>query len=155
MRIKLHDDVEGHKAGESIDVTKARGEWLLVNGYASAEDYDDDKNPSTGVPASKDQTDPKVTKQEPLPNLREQMADGLGKPDKVDPDPVLHFVPGTHEPIELTNGKGKPKAAEDGKDDLEEEAASSDPEGAPENDPKVVQQRQKAADKVEADTPKA
>lgn len=38
MKIKLHQNVEGHVAGDEIEVTEDRAEWYVTNGYASTDD---------------------------------------------------------------------------------------------------------------------
>lgn len=37
MKLKLHSPVEGHQPGDVITVDKAKGEWLVTNGYAVEE----------------------------------------------------------------------------------------------------------------------
>jgi hypothetical protein len=38
VKIKLHQNVEGHVAGDEIEVPEDRAEWYVTNGYASVED---------------------------------------------------------------------------------------------------------------------
>lgn len=145
MRIKLHDDIEGHKSGETVDVPKERAEWYLVNGYASHADYNDDENPKTGVPAKQDPTLATNVEAKPNESLPEQMAAGLGTPEKPDADPIE----ARREPIELTNGKGNPEKAAAGKEKLEEAADATEPDQAPEADGDLVEQRAEVADDAE------
>lgn len=37
MKVKLHSDIEGGRAGDEITVSAERGRWLLERGYASSE----------------------------------------------------------------------------------------------------------------------
>lgn len=56
MKVRLHQDVEGHKANDEIDVSEDRAEWLVKQGYASIEGDDSDKTLVTDVTADKDPT---------------------------------------------------------------------------------------------------
>lgn len=150
MRIKLHDDIEGHKSGETVDVPEERAKFYLANGYASAASYNADEHPEMGVPAKIDPRLAENRKDEPNVDLRTQLADGLGKNADNDPDAVTPVPRSTGTPIELTNGKGDPAKAEKGKAGLEKAADSTDPDDAPEADPALVADRAAAADKVEA-----
>lgn len=157
MRLKLHDDVEGHKSGETVDVPEERAKWYLVNGYASAASYNDDENPSTGVPAKIDPTLADNREDKPNKGFHTQVAeDRLGVTDEVDPDP---FVPtsftSNKEPIELTNGKGDPEKAAAGKEKLEDAAVKTDPEKAPETNPELVQANAEKAETAEEGARKA
>jgi hypothetical protein len=131
-RIKLHDDIYGHKSGESIDVSQSKADWAVANGYASTSGDDTKLIQANGVPAGKDQT---LAKNREAPNkgLQEQIADGdllKADPDKDTDDvqPTLNNL----QPIELTNGKGDPAKAARGKDALEAKADQADPGDAPE-----------------------
>lgn len=149
MRIKLHDDVEGHKSGETVDVPEERAKYYLANGYASAPDYNADEHPELGVPAKIDPRLAENRKDEPNVGLRAQLADGLGKATEPDADAVTPVPRSTGDPVERTNGKGDPAKAEKGKAGLEKAADSTDPGDAPESDPALVEQRAAVADKVE------
>ena len=151
MRIKLHDDVEGHKSGETVDVEETRAKWYLANGYASAASYNDDEHPEMGVLAKHDPMLADNVKAKPNDGLRDQMAAGLGTRGEADPDPIK---PRT-EPIERTNGKGNPEKAEAGKARVEDKAADTDPADAPEADADLVDERAKVADAAEKKAVKA
>lgn len=56
MKVKLHQDVEGHKRDDEIEVDEARANWLVSQGYASIEGDETDKSLVTGVPADQDPT---------------------------------------------------------------------------------------------------
>ena len=129
MRIRLHDDVAGHKSGETVDVENDYAKWLVANGYASTS-KDADGVRATSVPADQDPTLAE-NREEPDPTLREQMAKGLGTPGSAEPDESeivpKPYVPGArdqHE-AEVFNADGDPEAAEKGKDKLEEAAVKT------------------------------
>lgn len=46
MKVKLHQQVEGHEPGDVVTVSKERGEFLVTNGYAVDAD-------ATGAPGAK------------------------------------------------------------------------------------------------------
>jgi hypothetical protein len=54
--VTLHQDVEGHKANDEIEVDDDRAAWLVAQGYASIKGDDSDKTRITDVPADKDPT---------------------------------------------------------------------------------------------------
>jgi|SRR5918999_3693914 hypothetical protein len=56
MKVKLHQDVEGHQANDTIDVDEAKAEWLVSQGYASIEGDETDKTRITGPDVEKDPT---------------------------------------------------------------------------------------------------
>lgn len=153
MRIKLHDDVEGHKSGETVDVPESRAKWLLENGYASQAGRDADGVHATSVEAKLDPTLAENRKDEPEPGLAERMDEGLGTPGFTKPDKD-ELVPQPYldrpDPIERTNGKGDPEKAEKGKEALEARAEKADPEEAVENDPEAAEEQRKENDKAEA-----
>lgn len=151
MRIKLHDDIEGHKSGETVDVPKDRADYYLVNGYASAASYNDDENPATNVTADKDPTLAENRKDKPNDGLYDQLADGLGRNGGEDTDDVKPMTAvSPHTPVELTNGKGDPEKADAGKEKLEQAAVATDSDAAPETNPELVEDNAAKADKVEA-----
>jgi len=55
MKVKLHQDVEGAKSGDSIDVPADRAKFLIQEGYASTS-KDVDGVTITSVPADIDPT---------------------------------------------------------------------------------------------------
>jgi hypothetical protein len=148
MRIKVHQDIEGVKSGQTVDVPEKRAKWLIAEGYASTA-ADSDGVHATSVDAK---LDPTLAENNDSANdsLAEQMAAGLGKPGEVDPDPVDSQYAGPPNPIEVTNGNGDPEKAEKGKAGLEAAAEKTDPEDAPETNPEAVADAQKANDKAEA-----
>lgn len=168
MRITLHDDIEGHKSGETIDVAEDRAKWYLANGYASAADYNRDEDPKMSVDAKLDPTLAKNRDDKPNADLRDQLADGLGRNRGDDTDDVRPMTKTSgHEPVELTNGKGNPEKAAAGKDEISPaspavvdsaallkegdetlDQSPTDPAGAPEQNPELVEQRAKEADKA-------
>jgi len=156
MRITLHQDVEGRKSGETVDVEEKRAEWYLQNGYASAPSYKDDEHPEMGVLAKHDPMLAENVKDEPLPDLRESMANGLGNQTEDDPDEVVPTIFTSNKtPAELTNGKGNPEKAAAGKEKLEKRLAGTDPADAVESDPELVAQREKDAAAAEGKAAKA
>ena len=55
--VKLHQDVLGHRSGETVEVDGTQGEWLVANGYASVEgESDEDKHLVTTSEAAGDPT---------------------------------------------------------------------------------------------------
>lgn len=55
--VKLHQDVLGHRSGETVEVDGTQGEWLVANGYASVEgETDEDKHLVTTSDAAGDPT---------------------------------------------------------------------------------------------------
>lgn len=149
MRLKLHDDVEGHKSGETVDVPEERAKWLLANGYASQASVDADGVHATSVPAKLDPTLAE-NREEPEKSLAVKMDEGLGLPsdepyDEKAPEPYL----ARPNPVELTNGKGDPEKAAKGKEALEARAEKTDPDDAPENNPEAVEDQREENDKAE------
>src|SRR5689334_12237033 len=129
MRVKITQDVAGHKSGESVDVDDSYGKWLVAEGYASTS-ADSDGVHATSVPA---QHDPRLAenREEPDRPLRERMANGLGMPGSEEPDdreitptPTL----ANPMPAEKFNGKGDPGKGEKGKQALERQSLSTDAE---------------------------
>jgi hypothetical protein len=157
MRIKLHDDVEGHKSGETVDVPEERAKWYLAKGYASSASYNDDEHPETNVLAKLDPTLADNREDKPNKSLPEQVAeDKVGNPTEPDADTVTPLTKTSgHVPVELSNGKGDPEKAAAGKDKVEEKQASTDPADAPELNPDLVQTRSAAADTSEEGAQKA
>jgi hypothetical protein len=153
MRLKLHDDVEGHKSGETVEVPEERAKWLLENGYASQTGRDADGVHATSVEAKLDPTLAENRKDKPERDLAERMAEGLGTPGSAKPDP-REMAPKPYldrpNPIELTNGKGDPAKAANGKEALEARAEKADPEDAVENDPAAAEEQREENDKAEA-----
>ena len=158
MRLTLHDDVEGHKSGETVDVPEERAKWLLAQGYASAASYNRDEDPAAGgVLAKHDPTLADNREDGPNKSLPEQVAeDKLGNRAEEDPDA---FEPTTFTsnktPVELTNGKGDPEKAAKGKARLADKADSTDATDAPETNPELVETRSDAADTSEEGAQKA
>lgn len=157
MRIKLHDDVEGHKSGETVDVPEERAKWYLANGYASAASYNDDEHPETGVLAKHDPMLAENVKEKPNKDFHTQVAeDHLGVSPEVDEDVVVPTTfTSNKEPVELTNGKGNPEKAAAGKAKLEEAAVKTDSDEAPETNPELVEANAKKADTAEEGAQKA
>lgn len=156
MRIKVHDDIEGVKSGQTVDVPEERAKWYLANGYASSSTYNDEEHPESGVVAKLDPTLAENREDKPNDTLPEQIDAGVARATKVDPDVVTpHKTPADlFTPVETTNAKGDPDKAEPGKDKAEDKAAAKDPEDATENDPELQEQRAEVADKREAQTEK-
>jgi len=156
MRVKLHQEAEGRKPGETVDVPEERAKWLVAEGYASTT-ADADGVHATSVPA---QHDPRLAanREEPDATLHEQMADGLGMPgsgehdeSEITPTPTLAYP----DPIERTNGKGDPEKGDAGKEVLERKAVATDAEEqAVEENPELAAKATKAGDKVEASSQK-
>lgn len=151
MRIKLHQDVEGRKAGETVDVPEKRAKWLLAEGYASTS-ADSDGVHATSVPAD---LDPRLAenREKPDDSLRKQLSEGLGTPRPEDADPnektPKPFIPDAEGSMveEVYNVKGDPEKAAKGRETIEKAAArqneetsdelafEEDPENAPEPEP--------------------
>lgn len=156
MRVKLHQEAEGRKPGETVDVPEERAKWLVAQGYASTA-ADADGVHATSVPAQHDPT-LAANREEPDPSLAKQMAAGLGmpgsgeeNPNEITPKPALAYP----DPVERTNGQGDPEKGEAGKAVLERKAAATDAEEqAVEENPELVERAQKANDKVEASSQK-
>ena len=152
MRVKLHDDVEGHKSGETVDVPDERAKWLVANGYASTA-ADADGVHATSVPAKDDPT--LAENREPAnESLDVQSARGDFKWDesKVEEDPVRPSErPGNTHP-EITNGEGDPEKGAKGKEALEKAAAQTDPAEATENGGELFAKNRKANDRAEKRT---
>jgi hypothetical protein len=158
MRIKLHDDVEGHKSGETVDVPEERAKWYLANGYASAASYNRDEDPvAGGVLAKNDPTLASNRSDEPNKTLPEVVAerDGWASAVSEDADDFAPTPRAERAPIEATNGKGDPEKAAKGKAALEEKADATDATDAPESNPDLVEQRSDAADTSEEGARKA
>jgi hypothetical protein len=155
MRVKLHQEAEAKKPGETVDVEEGRGKWLVAEGYASTP-ADADGVHATSVP---EQHDPRLAqnREKPDPTLREQMADGLGMPGSGEPDPN-EIEPHPHldrpDPVERTNGQGDPEKGAKGKEVLERKALATDSSDAVEEDPDVIEEVRKDNDKVEASSQK-
>jgi hypothetical protein len=159
VQMRLHQDVEGKKAGETADVPPERADFLEQEGYAvrtrGGEKLDGVYR--TSVPADKD---PRLAENAEAPNtdLRTQMAEGLGltDPEAEDADdvrPALEHPEDYHVP-ELNNAEGDFDKGMEGKVKVEEKAVavSEDadvvsPEVAGET-PEIAKER---ADKVEQD----
>lgn len=127
MRIKLHQDVEGHKAGETVEVKAERAKWLVAQGYASTS-KDADGVRATSVPADDDPT-LATNREDAGEGLRERMAAGLGTPGSAEVDdseisPVPTIPDATK--IEMTNGEGDPEKAATGRDALEAAAVKTE-----------------------------
>ena len=155
-RVKLPQDAEGHKSGETVDIDASRAKWLVTEGYASTA-ADADGVHATSVPA---QHDPRLAenREDPDPTLREQMAAGLGLPGsgehdeaEVTPVPTLAYP----DPIERSNGKGDQAKGNAGKDVLERKAVATDAEEqAVELNPELAAEATAEGDKVEASSEK-
>lgn len=61
MKLKMHQDVLGHKSGDEVEVDGTQAEWLVKEGYASVADGEDeyaqeDKHLVTSAEAKDDPT---------------------------------------------------------------------------------------------------
>jgi len=70
MKVKLHQDVEGAKSGDSIDVPADRAKFLIQEGYASTS-KDVDGVTITSVPADIDPTLAE-NREEPQPHVQDR-----------------------------------------------------------------------------------
>ena len=162
VQMRLHQDVEGKKAGETADVPPERADFYEQEGYAVKVRGADkvDGVYRTSVPASKD---PRLAENADDPNegLHDQLASGLGKPgtleDTDDVRPTLAHPEDYHSP-ELLNVSGNLAKAEAGKEKAEDKAVEQDPEKAPEEageTPAVAEKKadsgEQAAEKADAD----
>lgn len=154
-RVTLHDDIEGHKSGETVDVPAERAEYYLVNGYASTPSYNREEHAEAGVKSYKN--DPTLAENRedgPNPDVRDQLADpdnDLGRySDREDTDDVRPVVDVVN-PVELTNGDGDPEAGMKGKARVEKrQVEKTDPEDATEVSEETQETRTESADKLEA-----
>lgn len=126
MRVKLHQDIEGRKAGETVDVPDSRAKWLVAEGYASTSSKDDHRTGPTSVKADLDPRRAENVKGKPNDSLPEQMAAGLGTPTEPDPDPVNPPALDNPQPVERTNAKGDPAKGDAGKEKLEAAAEAAE-----------------------------
>lgn len=153
--MKLHQDVEGHKAGETVDVPLKRARFYEQEGYAVPVDGplgdDVDGVYKTSVKAKDDPrlADNQTKTGGPNASLREQLAEGLGTPTTPQADPVGEVALDRPDPVERTNGEGNPVAAEKGKARAEDKAEDTDPEEAPEVAGETPDDAEAKADKGE------
>jgi hypothetical protein len=151
MRIRLHQDIFGHKSGETIDYDATQAKWAVKEGYASTA-ADADGVHATSVPAKNDPRLAENVKGDANPTLHEQIEAGVltpGEPDKDEVYPTLQHPEDYHVP-ELTNGKGDPDKGEAGKAPLEAKAEKTDPEDAVEftGTPESVEKANDATEKA-------
>lgn len=119
MKVTLHQDAEGKKAGESVDVPTSRAKWLITEGYASA---------GKDVDAATAEDDPRLPENAGNPNksFAEQVEDGFpaeADPNERAPKPKLD----NPDPIERVNVEGDPEKAAKGKDKLADSTPEVDP----------------------------
>ena len=128
MRLKLHQDIEGKKAGQTAEVPEERARFYLAEGYASTS-ADQDGVHATSVKAK---LDPRLAENAGDANrtLGEQHADGLVIAGEPNPDPVPTEPYVAPNPVERTNGEGNPETAEKGKEAAEKAADRTDPSDA-------------------------
>lgn len=118
MRITLHDDIEGHKSGETVDVPEDRATYYLMNGYASRPSFNRDEHPESATFPKDDQTLAENRKDEKTygrEDLFREMGDGLAQGDNVhyeeDPVVVPSLNPHGVVPPEVDNGQEQRKTA--------------------------------------------
>lgn len=121
MKVTLHQDAEGKKAGEIVDVPTSRAKWLVSEGYATA-------NKELDAPTAEDDPTVAANAPEPHKSLGEQLENGLGMATEPDPDETVPAPAlANPTPIEATNAKGDIEAADKGKAKIEAKVATPEP----------------------------
>jgi len=149
MRVKITQDIEGKKAGETVDIPEDRAKFYLAEGYATTA-ADQDGVHATSVDAKLDPRLAENRKDAANATLGEQHADGLAVHSGDDPDDFERPPYQAPNPVERTNGNGDQEKGLAGKASIEKGAVETDPEDAPETNPEAVADAAKANDKAEA-----
>ena len=108
MKVKLHQDVEGAKSGDSIDVPADRAKFLIQEGYASTS-KDVDGVTITSVPADIDPTLAE-NREEPQAHVQDRFdAVKLGQSEaKVDESKAEEIPEVTNDPQTVPSNEAAP-----------------------------------------------